>query len=113
MSLVTTPTFTSSASSRQRAAIRLLLPDPTGPPMPTRRALGLAGKEALPSLLVDRCGELESNRGGCGLLGEGPAVGRDGACRELHRGRKLGEPARRHGRIERQQLQRRGGDGRR
>ena len=50
MSLVTTPTRQSPASSRHSAAIRLLLPDPTGPPMPTRMAL--AGKEALPLVAV-------------------------------------------------------------
>src|SRR3954451_22081252 len=98
MSLVTTPTRRST-SSRHSAAIRLLLPEPTGPPMPTRRAL--AGKEALPSLLVGRGGELDRDRRGRGLIGEGTADGADRARRECHRGRELGQPAGGDGRVER------------
>src|SRR5215216_3942582 len=93
MSLVTTPTRQSSASSRHSAAIRLLLPEPTGPPTPTRRARS-AGKQTLPSLLVDRCGELERERGRGRLLGNGPPVGDRLARRATYGGRELGEPAR-------------------
>src|SRR3954464_13451546 len=103
MSLVTTPRRR-SPSSRHSAAIRLLLPDPTGPPIPTRRAL--AGKEALLSLLVDGCGELEGDRRRRGLVGERPVIVGDRAGGECHRRRQRGEPARRDGGVERQQLER-------
>src|SRR3954447_9415412 len=102
MSLVTTPRRR-SPSSRHSAAIRLLLPDPTGPPTPTRRAL--RGKQTFPSLLVDGRGELERDRRGRGLVGERPVIGGDRARRERHRGRQLGEPARGDGGVERQQLE--------
>src|SRR3954454_24062396 len=36
MSLVTTPTEWPGCSARQRAMTRAVLPEPTGPPMPTR-----------------------------------------------------------------------------
>src|SRR5215204_4932344 len=102
MSLVTTPTRWSVARSRHSAAIRLLLPDPTGPPMPTRRAL--AGKETFPSLLVEGRRELERGRRGGGLFGERPVVGRDRAGGERHLRRQLGQPAGGDGGVERQQL---------
>src|SRR5688572_20969563 len=104
MSFVTTPTRHSPASSRHSAAIRLLLPEPTGPPTPTRRARS-AGKEALPSSLVDRRGNLERDSGRGGLLGDGPPVGGRLARRALHLRRQLRQPARGAGGVERQQLE--------
>src|SRR5688572_9239647 len=37
MSLVTTPSARRSRSTRQSASVRAVFPEPTGPPMPTRR----------------------------------------------------------------------------
>src|SRR4051812_37037604 len=100
MSLVTTPSRASAASAPQSAAIRLLLPEPTGPPTPIRSARS-TGKEPFPSLVVDGGAELEGDGGG---RGQRPVVGRDRARGGGHRRRGVGEPARGHGRIERQQL---------
>src|SRR4051794_41970480 len=91
MSLVTTPTRHSPASSRHSAAIRLLLPDPTGPPMPT--LIALAGKQSLPLLDVDRRGELDRDRRRPRLVGQRPRVGGDGSGGQRHGGRPLGGPA--------------------
>src|SRR5215218_10315813 len=101
MSLVTTPSRSWPASSPQTAAIRLLLPEPTGPPTPIRRARS-AGKESLPLVVVDRRGELDGHGGG---RRQRPAVGSDPPRGGAHRGREVGEPADRHRRIERQELQ--------
>src|SRR3954447_6707713 len=99
MSFVTTPTRR-SASAAQSAAIRLLLPEPTGPPTPTRSARS-TGKEALPPFGVDGRRQLEADRG---RRGQRPVVGghvsRDGIERQLR------EPPRGDGRVQRQQLQR-------
>src|SRR6185295_4975608 len=109
MSLVTTPSRASSLKAPHSAAIRLLLPDPTGPPTPIRSARS-TGKETLPAFEVDGGGDLERHRG---RSGERPVVGGDarGGRREL--GRQLRQPARRDRRVERQQLERSGRDGRR
>src|SRR5690349_13393087 len=44
MSLVTTATRRSWARARHRAATSAVLPEPTGPPMPTRTARGASGR---------------------------------------------------------------------
>src|SRR5918997_4782971 len=104
MSFVTTPMRCSSRSSPQRAAIRLLLPDPTGPPIPTRSARsGSAGKEALLAGGMDRGGELDADRGGRRLLPERPPVRDDRARDRVDLRRQLGDPARGLGGIEAEQ----------
>src|SRR5436305_1924020 len=100
MSFVTTPTTTSPASSRQIAAMRLDLPDPTGPPTPTRRARRSADKEALRSVGVAGRGELEAGGGGRWLGADRARVGRDLVRRRLDRRRELRHPARGLGGIE-------------
>src|SRR4051812_9745822 len=102
MSLVTTPSRASPASAPQSAAIRLLLPQPTGPPTPIRSARS-TGKEPFPSLVVDGGAELDGERG---RGGQRAGVGGDRARRGGHARRQVGEPARAHRRIEWQQLQR-------
>src|SRR6476469_4209324 len=109
MSLVTTPRRASAESAPQSAAIRLLLPEPTGPPTPIRSARS-TGKESLSLFEVDGGGAFERDRG---RRGQRPAVGGDRAGAHGQLRRQLGEPARGDRGIERQQLQRRGGDGRR
>src|SRR4051794_38474337 len=101
MSFVTTPTRR-SASVPHRAAIRLLLPEPTGPPTPTRSARS-TGKEALPPFGVDGRPELEAHGG---RRGQRPAVGGDARGLRGQLRRELGEPARADRGVERQQLQR-------
>src|SRR6185436_18845918 len=101
MSFVTTPRRASVASAPHRAAIRLLLPDPTGPPTPMRRARS-TGKEALPLLDVDGGGEFERDRRGCG---ERAAVGGHGRRGALQQRREFGEPAGSQRRVEREQLE--------
>src|SRR3954454_21005361 len=100
MSFVTTPTRR-SASVPHSAAIRLLLPEPTGPPTPTRSARS-TGKEALPPFGVDGRRELEAHGG---RRGQRAAGGGDGGRLLGQRGRQLGEPARADRGVERQQLQ--------
>src|SRR3954471_4832842 len=113
MSFVTTPTRTSAASSRQSAAMRLLLPEPTGPPTPTRNARsGSADKEALRALGVTGGRELEAGGGGRRLRGERSVVSRDLAGGRRDPWSELREPARRLRRIESEQLQGRRCDGR-
>src|SRR5688572_9037746 len=107
MSLVTTPSRASPLSAPQSAAIRLLLPEPTGPPTPIRSARS-TGKETLSLFEVDEGGELDRDRG----RGRQRAVvdgDRPGGRRHLRR--QLGEPARGHGWVEREQLQRGRRDG--
>src|SRR5215212_4380753 len=99
MSFVTTPMRSPSRSSRQSAAMRLLLPEPTGPPTPTRNARS-AGKEALRASRVDRCGELDADRRGRLLLVDRPLVGGDRARRRVDLRREVGDPARGVGGIE-------------
>src|SRR3954470_15534617 len=106
MSFVTTPSRASADSAPHSAAIRLLLPDPTGPPTPIRSARS-TGKESLSVFEVDGGGELERDRRG---RGQRPAIGRDARRRRAHGGRELGEPASGLGRVEREQLQGGGGD---
>ena len=65
MSLVTTPRRASADSAPQSAAIRLLLPEPTGPPTPIRSARS-TGKESLSLFEVDGGGELERDGRGRG-----------------------------------------------
>src|SRR3954449_10385593 len=107
MSLVTTPSRASPLKAPHSAAIRLLLPEPTGPPTPIRSARS-TGKESLSVFEVEGGGELERDRRG---RGERAAIGGDARRRRAHGRRELGEPARGHGRVERQQLQGGGGDG--
>src|SRR3954447_11378245 len=101
MSLVTTPSRASSLNAPHNAAIRLLLPEPTGPPTPMRSARS-TGKESLPLFEVDGGGELERDGR---RAREWAVVGGDacGGGREL--GRQASEPARGLGGVERQQLQ--------
>src|SRR6478752_5924399 len=106
MSLVTTPSLISSASAPHSAAIRLLLPDPTGPPTPIRKARS-AGKEALPLFEMDGCVELDRDRGG---RGQRAIVRGDAGGGARHVRREVREPARRDGRVERQELERRARD---
>src|SRR3954463_10214780 len=89
MSFVTTPTRR-SASVPHSAAIRLLLPEPTGPPTPTRSARS-TGKEALPPFGGAARRELEAHGG---RRGQRPAVGGD--ARGLRRQLRCepGEPPR-------------------
>src|SRR4051794_41719110 len=94
MSLVTTPMRTSLASSRQSAAMRLLLPEPTGPPTPTRSARS-ADKEPLRAGGVAGGCELEAGRRGGWLCGDGALVGGGGAGGRLDCGGGAGGPARR------------------
>src|SRR5215217_7619864 len=101
MSLVTTPSRASPLRAPQSAAIRLLLPDPTGPPTPIRSARS-AGKESLSLFEVDGGGELERDRRG---RGQRPAIGGDARRGRADGGRELGQPARGLGGIEREQLQ--------
>src|SRR4051794_268946 len=103
MSLVITPTRTSPANAAHSAAIRLDLPDPTGPPTPTRRARS-ARKQPLPRSLVDRRGELERDRGRGGKVFQRRRVRRDRARGELHPRRQLRNPSRRDGGGEREEL---------
>src|SRR5258705_13737228 len=77
MSFVTTPMRSSPASSRHRAAIRLLLPDPTGPPTPIRMARASGRKETLPPFRVDIGGQLEADRRRSRLACERAPVGGD------------------------------------
>src|SRR5687767_10252047 len=88
------------------AAGRLRRTYPGGDPPPGSVDSGSACKEAFPSLLVDRCGELERDRRGPGLLGERALVCGDRARGEGHLRRQIGEPARRDRGVERQQLER-------
>src|SRR6187549_2944375 len=107
MSLVTTPRRASADSAPHNAAIRLLLPDPTGPPTPIRSARS-TGKESLSLFEVDGGRELERDARGCG---ERATIGGDRRRGRSELRRQLGEPAGGHGRIERQQLQRGRRDG--
>src|ERR1700753_1110128 len=106
MSLVTTPTRRSEASSPHSAAIRLLLPEPTGPPTPIRRARS-TGKQALPRLQVDGRGQLERDRRRRGQWAAAPGSRPRG---ERESRRELGDPARGDRRVQRQQLERGGRD---
>src|SRR3954469_10890323 len=96
MSWVITPTRTSSATAAHSAAIRLDLPEPTGPPTPTRRARS-ARKQPLLRSLVTRRGELERDRGRGGKAFDRRRVGRDRTRGLLHPRRQLRDPARGHG----------------
>src|SRR4051812_21646430 len=107
MSLVTTPSRASPLKAPHSAAMRLLLPEPTGPPTPIRSARS-TGKESFPLFEVDGGGELERDRRG---RRQRPVIGGDARRGRARGGRELGEPARGLGRVERQQLQRGGGDG--
>src|SRR3954470_15551107 len=109
MSLVTTPRRAWCESAPHSAAIRLLLPEPTGPPTPIRSARS-TGKESLSLLEVDRGGELERDPR---RARQRPAVGGDARGTHGELRRQLGEPAGGHRRVEREQLERRGGDRRR
>ena len=106
MSFVTTPRRSSAPSARQSAATRVLLPEPTGPPMPIRRARS-AGKEPLP------------RRGGWGRRARArpparrrqrPVVGGDARAASAIDGAGAASQRDGHGGIDRQQLQRGGGD---
>src|SRR4051794_17497964 len=61
MSLVTTPSRTSSASAAHSAATSVLLPVPTGPAIPILKAL--AGKEPPRVAVVPLGGQVEPRRG--------------------------------------------------
>src|SRR4051794_39991101 len=112
MSFVTTPTRRSSLSARQSAAMRLLLPDPTGPPTPIRSARsGSADKEALLSVVVDAGGDLEADGGGGLEVRDRLRVGGDRARGGVDLRRELGDPARGDGGVEPEQLERGAGDG--
>jgi len=111
MSFVTTPTRRFVLSDRQSAAIRLLLPDPTGPPTPTRSARS-AGKEALRLPGMEGCGELEPGGGRRLLLTDGSLVAADRPRGGVDLARKLGDPARAVGGIKTEQLERGARDGR-
>src|SRR3954471_17900602 len=102
MSLVTTPSRASSLKAPQSAAIRLDLPEPTGPPTPIRSARS-TGKESLSLFEVNGGGELERDPRG---HRERPAVRGDPRARRAQLRGELGQPARGHGRVEREQLQR-------
>src|SRR5919107_5926893 len=104
MSFVTTPTRTSPASSRQSPAMRLLLPEPTGPPTPTRSARS-ADKEALLEGGVTGGRELEARGGGRRLRRERALVVGDRARGRGDLRGELHEPARRLRRIEPEQFQ--------
>src|SRR3954465_438400 len=104
MSLVTTPRRASSPNAPHSAAIRLLLPEPTGPPTPIRSARS-TGKESLSLFAVDGGRELDRDRGG---RGRRAALARARARHQRQLRREVGEPAGGQGRIERQELQRRG-----
>ena len=102
----------SSRSSPQSAAMRLLLPDPTGPPTPTRSA-PLSWQRGAP---CGRRGRLPRARsptaagGGCSAIGRASAA--TCARPRVDLGRELGDPARGVGGVEAEQLQRGAGDGR-
>src|SRR5689334_23117734 len=109
MSLVTTPSASSPASAPQTAAIRLLLPDPTGPPTPIRRARS-TGKQTLPLFEMAGRGQLDRDRR---RAGQRTVVERDPARGGGERRREVREPAGRHRGVERKQLERGRGDRRR
>src|SRR5581483_11543067 len=108
MSFVTTPISSSSRRARQSAATRELLPDPTGPPMPIRSGRS-GGKEPPLRGRVSQRGELE----------RGSEAGRErtrlvlGGRRSLRKlvdqGRRVEQPARGGGRVDRQQPDRSSG----
>src|SRR4051812_11615607 len=108
MSFVTTPMRSSSPSERQSAATSELLPEPTGPPIPIRRARS-AGKEPRFAGGMSKRAQLQRgretarqragivrHRGGGELCDEPPG---------------LDEPGGGVGGVDRQQLHRRSGDG--
>src|SRR6476659_1156205 len=98
MSFVTTPIRISSPRARQSAATSELLPEPTGPPMPSRSARSGGKEPALPGGVAERA-ELERGREPARQAARVVAR-RGGAGRELlHERRGLGDPARRLGRV--------------
>src|SRR4051812_44600664 len=79
MSLVTTASRSSSPSARHNAATRAVFPDPTGPPMPMRRARRPRANGVCGSTPASGCVcRTSSNPGVCdagpGVCGAGPGV---------------------------------------
>src|SRR6187551_2144078 len=100
MSLVTTPMRSSSPSERQSAATSELLPEPTGPPMPMRKARS-AGKEPP---LAGGVGERAQLQRGCEAGRQRVRVVRHRRADELGDERLgLDEPAGGVGGVDRQQ----------
>src|ERR1700722_17356316 len=108
MSFVTTPIRSSAPSARQRAATRELFPDPTGPPIPIRKARS-GGKEPPLARGVGERSKLE--------CGSEPAreqtwiisrVERDGS-EPFDLGAGIEQPARGECTVDRQQAYGRGG----
>src|SRR5579872_6902422 len=78
MSFVTTPSSSSSPSARQSAATSELLPEPTGPPIPIRRARSGGKEPPLPRRMRERA-ELERRRE---AARPEPGIGAGIGCRE-------------------------------
>src|SRR5438128_6672087 len=110
MSLVTTPISSSSPSARQSAATSELLPEPTGPPIPTRSGAS-GGKEPPFAACVGEGAQLERGRE---TGGEQPrlvtALGRF-VGQGLQQRNGLDEPARGQRRVDWEQPDCCGGDG--
>src|SRR4051794_27948732 len=110
MSFVTTPMRSSSPSERQSAATSELLPEPTGPPMPIRKARSAGKEPPLPGGVGERAqleGGREPGRQSARVVGHR-------TCGEVgDQRRRRDEPARSVGGVDRQQLHGGGGDGRR
>src|SRR6266508_1018465 len=112
MSFVTTPSSSSPPSARQSAATSELLPEPTGPPIPTRSARS-GGKEPP---FAGRVRERAQLQRGCEAGRQLARIVRRGCClvREAVEERcRLDEPARGRRRVDRQEPDCGGGDRRR
>src|SRR3954465_12941789 len=115
MSLVTTARLSSAPSSRQSSAIRELLPVPTGPATPRRRARpgagtvgGRSGTEEPPFGVAVLLAPLLEQRGGAGGQVVPPGEAGDPLHHPLHL-RPCGDcPGDALAGVERDQLERRG-----
>src|SRR5579862_2598355 len=111
MSFVTTPIRRSWRRDRQSAAISELLPEPTGPPMPTRNARS-GGKEPPFPTSVCKRPQLVERGERRRKLARRQVEGDRGERHLFDLVLELGEEPRRREHIDRQELHGRGGDSR-